>query len=563
MKKIFLCFIAGLLPDFMYAQTAPPPYAVDFENVSKPNYGLDTVNISGYAWVFMETVVTSAASDMKNGLKAARLRNSSTTPAYMEMIADKPLGVSIISLLYSRSDFAGDRTGVASRIELAYSSNQGLTWLAVDTIDFNGIDTLTLYQSDSINIEGPVRIRLKQISGAAGKRVNIDDIVITSYVIPTHLYLQYKWPDVPGIEPSVDSMVLEYDQAVVPDSGIIQLIKYPYIPVQEIQVPGPGITVSGNRVVVAPVYLSNATSYHVEITEGAFKSATAALPNEAIADSSTWTFATADTIVPQPMFSLNETFTHCQEPLWTLGVFHAYNIQGQRAWFCSESGRTDSAAASMLGGIADGISEPNEDWLISDAPIDVLAFATPFLSFWQKRMYDGVVQRDVRISFDYDGKSDPLQANWEVLEVQAMTSAPAPYWTPVADINLQAYKHAPFYLAFTFACDAGGSYQLFYDDIQIMNEPLSIRETTVGEADISIIGSATSYHVALRVAASQSDHLDLHIWDIGGRKVHRAQLWVPAGEQRYGLDLPGLSKGVYFIQVKGSRQYQVLKMLVF
>jgi hypothetical protein len=147
--------------------------------------------------------------------------------------------------------------------------------------------------------------------------------------------------------------------------------------------------------------------------------------------------------------------------------------------------------------------------------------------------------------------------------VQAMTSAPAPYWTPVTDINLQAYKHAPFYLAFTFTCDAGGSYQLFYDDIQIMNEPLSIRETTVGEADISIIGSATSYHVALRVAAPNSDYLDLHIWDTGGRKVHRAQLWVPAGEQRYGLDLPGLSKGVYFIQVKGSRQYQVLKMLVF
>lgn len=166
---------------FCFAVSAQ--YFVDFEGVGETNgsYAAATVSLSGLDWeVGPEALIGTATGDIKNGARAARIRNNGS----LTMIANKPNGIGTISFFYVRSNFSGDRTGTSPSFVVEYSTNNGTSWIqAGSAISLAGVDVLTSF-SATVNVAGDVRARIRQVSGASGKRWNVDDIEITDFVPP-------------------------------------------------------------------------------------------------------------------------------------------------------------------------------------------------------------------------------------------------------------------------------------------------------------------------------------------------------------------------------------------
>jgi hypothetical protein len=154
-------------------------YATGFEAATKGSYGAGNITVDGVVWSFDDALIGTDASDMKSGARSARLRNSSIT-----MQQDLPAGVADISFLYARSNFSGDRTGTSPVFVVEYSTDQGATWTpAAAPVNLAGVDALTSF-SATINTTAPTRLRLRKLSGAADKRWNVDDLVVTPYAQP-------------------------------------------------------------------------------------------------------------------------------------------------------------------------------------------------------------------------------------------------------------------------------------------------------------------------------------------------------------------------------------------
>ena len=148
-------------------------YFVDFESASKTGYASGIASLNGLAWNFDEALVGTEANDLKIGARSARFR----TLAKMEMVDQLTSGAGTISFLYGRSNFSSDRTGVAP-VLVTEIEVDGVWEQVGENIDLDGIDTLTEFRVD-VQQPGPVRVRIRTISGTSGRRFNIDNIYIT------------------------------------------------------------------------------------------------------------------------------------------------------------------------------------------------------------------------------------------------------------------------------------------------------------------------------------------------------------------------------------------------
>ncbi len=537
-------------------------YFCDFENVSKSSYTLDTILINGYYWALNETTITTHTSDMKNGQKSARLRHSAGNNTFMTMVEDKINGLGFISFLYARSDFSGDRTGNAPELILQYSTDQGNNWISIDTISFDGVDTLSLYQSDNLDITGNIRIRLFTRGNGTGKRINIDDLLITPFVIITHVSPVAFLPEGEEIDPATDSLVIVFDHDIIQGSGKLTLYNRNEQKGETISFPSAQVYIKDSTAYIRNILLKNHASYFVLLDEGCFTNSSGLLPNYAIEDTALWTFTTADTSSPEPFTDLQESFTICDDTAGLLGLFRPYSITGIRHWKCSSDGREDSAAVSMLGGIAKGIAEENTDWLISRAPFDFSGMPTPVLSLWQKRRYDGHIERDMRISTDYKGKGAPEDAHWEILEVQAMTSLPAFYWTPITGILLDSLKHKPFYLAFTYRSTTEEAFELLYDDMTITNEPLNLSGTTDPYFKVRTAGTCGSCCIPLYIYSETATSVIAEVIHITGKKYAEKNIRIQAGVNKPVIEYDGCAPGIYVIRITHNGQAHILKYFV-
>lgn len=158
---------------------ATADYFVDFEGdgETKTSYASGNVTLNGISWNIDDALIGTADNDIKNGARAARIRNSGS----MTMQADKANGLGTVSFQYARSNFSGDRTGTSPSFVVEYSTNQGDTWSqAGSTTSLAGVDSLTTFSAE-VNVAGNVRIRVRQTAGDSGKRWNVDDILLTDF----------------------------------------------------------------------------------------------------------------------------------------------------------------------------------------------------------------------------------------------------------------------------------------------------------------------------------------------------------------------------------------------
>ncbi|MCD4650611.1 MAG: endonuclease [Candidatus Cloacimonetes bacterium] len=193
-------------------------YAIDFEAESKSTYTAGDITLNGLQWNMNESLIGNLANDKKNGSKSARFRHT----ASMTMLENKTGGIGTISLNYAKY---GTDT-IAPVFQVDYSTNDGVSWLpAGTTFDSNTQSSLTAW-SVTIDVSGDVRVRITTISGTAGKRGNIDDILMTDYnadyyngsdglsgaalrvflhnLIDNHTSTTYNW-DVVGVDEDPDN----------------------------------------------------------------------------------------------------------------------------------------------------------------------------------------------------------------------------------------------------------------------------------------------------------------------------------------------------------------------
>ncbi|MFU8862049.1 MAG: endonuclease [Cyclonatronaceae bacterium] len=153
-----------------------------FSSGSKGSFAEGTVDLNGISWTMSNALIGSLDGDMKIEERSARLRHESDEPALIRMEGDKSMGLGTVSFYYSRSDFSGDRSGVAPAFVVEYSVDQGENWTQTGpVIDLEGVNELTAFESE-INHKGIGRIRMRSVSGGNGKRFNIDNILITNFI---------------------------------------------------------------------------------------------------------------------------------------------------------------------------------------------------------------------------------------------------------------------------------------------------------------------------------------------------------------------------------------------
>jgi hypothetical protein len=167
-----------------YVYPEPPVAGVqfDFEGTGeeKISYASGTVSLSDYDFNMTQAMIGTASEDMKFQSKAARLRYDGTTYGSITMLQPKTTGIGAISFYYARSNFSGDRTGIAPGFVVDYSTD-ATNWLQAGTVtDLSGIDTPTLF-SVTVNVGGSVYFRIRQLLGDSGKRWNVDNIQLSDY----------------------------------------------------------------------------------------------------------------------------------------------------------------------------------------------------------------------------------------------------------------------------------------------------------------------------------------------------------------------------------------------
>jgi len=173
----FLVLITGGIS--LYGQE----YVIDFEGSGevKTSYTAGVVTLSGRDWNLDNVLIGTADNDIKNGLRSARFRHDPDWHGTMTMLEDKSNGLGTISFYYARSNFSGDRQPTAPVFVVEYSLDQGNSWVQVGgDIDLDGVDQLTEF-TETVNVDGDVRLRFRTISGTDGRRFNIDDIIMTDY----------------------------------------------------------------------------------------------------------------------------------------------------------------------------------------------------------------------------------------------------------------------------------------------------------------------------------------------------------------------------------------------
>lgn len=557
-KTSLLLIAAASLTLTTVAQTYP--YKVDFEAPengtapSKTYANTDTFDLNGVDWVLPGIYLGNMTSNDKfyedHAARMRRTGNTTGDPGYMMMVSDLTEGVGSLTLHVA---MYGSESGGA--LGVYYSTDAGSSWTPVAPVIYP--EGMLSDYSFFINQPGNVRIKIQK-EDAGNTRINIDDIEMMPFGSTTALMILAQVPEGNDIPPGISALSLTFSEAVLATGAALSLAQ---VGGSTVSYPVADAVISDNTVIFNDVLLENAAQYFVTLPAGAFTNVAGDLSNPEISGSTSWTFATADTSTPPvtPLTGLDESFELCDNN-GLMGIFAQYSISGNKRWKCSASGYNDSAAVYINGGITSGISEINTDFLVTSGPIDLSAMNNPELSFRQKRRFNGNVTREVLSSVNYTPGSDPTTANWQ--PVYIFPDMPDTAWELVDGIDLSAYRNTPFYLAFTYATESDGAYELSYDDILVSESPAGMHSPFWDEMTLRVLGEASSNHILLQVAIPKAAGALLTIYDMQGRSVYDDHRMLKAGNNTLLIDNSNLHAGMYVIRITSASAAAVVKAVV-
>jgi endonuclease G len=142
----------------------------NFESGTKTAYATANVTLSSGSWSFNDALIGTLSTDRKNGSQSARMRNTGSLTMNFNF-AD---GASTVTVQHAAFSTDGSSTW-----ELRVSTNSGSSYTKVGstvTTSSTSLQTATF----TVNIAGNVRFAIVKTGGGTN-RINIDDVVITSY----------------------------------------------------------------------------------------------------------------------------------------------------------------------------------------------------------------------------------------------------------------------------------------------------------------------------------------------------------------------------------------------
>lgn len=142
----------------------------DMESGIKVAYEEATETLASGEWLFSEALIGVHAADHKRDRKCARLRTAPDgTHGHLDMRFDKTNGACRVQLFHA--NFGTDTGGA---FQLYQSTNSGVAWQPVGGPVTCGA---TLAQAEfNVTACGPIRFRIAKTAGAAGTRIDIDDV---------------------------------------------------------------------------------------------------------------------------------------------------------------------------------------------------------------------------------------------------------------------------------------------------------------------------------------------------------------------------------------------------
>lgn len=314
-------------------------------------------------------------------------------------------------------------------------------------------------------------------------------------------------------------------------------------------IPAANATVAGMTATIPNVNLVVGKDYAVQFDSTCFKNGV--YSSLGIYNNTTWNFSTS---IPNnnPVTSLNETFTGCNAPL--LGLFSESSVVGGQTWRCSNFGRNDTDAVYM-NGFAGGVSNDNEDWLVSPA-LDMSAMTAPYLHFWSKKRFVGNNTKEVFVSSNYTG--DVTLATWTPLNINFANLDTI--YVSYLNTNLTAYKASPFHVAFKYVSSAAGTADEWsIDDVYITDGPVSVKTFEASNLKFSVLGNTSDNQLKLLLESDKSNQFDVAILDLMGNVVYNSNINVIPGKNRIQISLPAMSDGMYFVKLSNASLKGVLK----
>ena len=142
----------------------------DFESGTKTAYTAADVVLTSGTWNLNDALIGNSASDPKNGLKSARVRNSGK----LTMKFDYPTGASTVTVKHAK--YGTDANGTW---QLWYSTNAGSTFTQSGATITTSTTTLAT-QTFTINVAGNVRLEIRK-TDAGTNRICFDDITINDF----------------------------------------------------------------------------------------------------------------------------------------------------------------------------------------------------------------------------------------------------------------------------------------------------------------------------------------------------------------------------------------------
>ncbi len=191
----------------------------------------------------------------------------------------------------------------------------------------------------------------------------------------------------------------------------------------------------------------------------------------------------ADTSFAQATF-LHEDFSTCISNL--PNGWQKYSVTGTDTWGCTSGGQTGKGVT--MSGYSSGNNHDNEDWLISPQ-IDLSSYTNPSLSFWCRTKYSGAFIQ-VFVSANYSGSGNPNTATWTTLPVVLPTSN-SDVWFLSDNINLQAYKTQPMYIAFKYISSNLFAATWKVDEVNVSDGTLNLSNKFINTGQC-IAGASTS-----------------------------------------------------------------------
>jgi endonuclease G, mitochondrial len=144
-----------------------------FEAGGKTSYASANVTLGSGSWAMNDALTGNLSTDRKVGSYSARIQNTGSVRMNFNLASTGTVSV-------KHAKFSSDAT---STWELWRSTNSGSTWAKVGSTVTTSSTTLST-ATFTINNVGTNRFEIRKISGGAN-RLNIDDIVITSFAAPT------------------------------------------------------------------------------------------------------------------------------------------------------------------------------------------------------------------------------------------------------------------------------------------------------------------------------------------------------------------------------------------